>query len=125
MRGSNIEGEMTIKTRSLVSVMVTCLPGVRRLLVPPLASYAFPAEILTSAGLEMALHPSRLKLVRAAIADPATTVSKPRPVVYIAPWNPKVIETGSVDLVLSQSVLEYPSDLEHLYSEMDCERMRS
>ncbi len=88
------------------------------LLVPPLASYAFPAEILTSAGLEMALHPSRLKLVRAAIADPATTVSKPRPVVYIAPWNPKVIETGSVDLVLSQSVLEYPSDLEHLYSEM-------
>jgi SAM-dependent methyltransferase len=88
------------------------------LLVPPLPSYAFPPEILDPARLEMALYPGRLELIRAAITNPATAVHKPAPLAYIAPWNPAVIETSSVDLVLSQSVLEFPPDLPHLYSEM-------
>lgn len=85
---------------------------------PLLPSYAFPADLLTPARLDVALHPARLELVRRGIANPA-----PRPrcgglVCYMAPWIPGVIESGAVDLVLSQTVLEYPPDLEGMYSEM-------
>ena len=88
------------------------------LLQPPLTSYAFPADVLAPARMEVALHPNRLELIRAAITDPAITAHETGPLAYIVPWKPGVIETGSVDLVLSQSALEYPPDLAGLYSEM-------
>ena len=85
---------------------------------PLLLSYAFPADILTSARLDVALHPKRLDLIRAGIDSPATTPRGGGPVCYIAPWEPGVIESGTVDLVLSQTVLEFPQDLAGMYSEM-------
>ena len=85
---------------------------------PLLPSYAFPADLLTSARLDVALHPARLELVRRGITNPAPRPRGDGPVCYIAPWRPGVIESGAVDLVLSQTVLEYPPDLEGLYSEM-------
>jgi len=85
---------------------------------PLLPSYAFPADILTSARLDVALHPKRLELIRAAISNPATSARGGGPLSYIAPWEPGVIESGTVDLVLSQTMLEFPPDLAAMYSEM-------
>src|SRR4051794_14376468 len=88
------------------------------LLQPPLPSYEFPAEILTPALLDATLHSSRLEYIRAAIANPVKVMHRPGPLVYISPWTPDTMNTSSVDLVLSQSVLEFSSDLKALYSEM-------
>jgi len=85
---------------------------------PLMRSYAFPADVLTSARLDVALHPARLELVRSGITNPAPHPRCGGPICYIVPWRPGVIESGAVDLVLSQSVLEYPPDLAGMYSEM-------
>jgi SAM-dependent methyltransferase len=37
---------------------------------------------------------------------------------YVVPWRPGMIESASVDLIYSQSVLEFPHDLAALYAEM-------
>lgn len=88
------------------------------LVQPALPSYAFPADMLTSARLDAALDPYRLDAIRSAIRNPATTTRGGGPVCYIAPWKPGVIEAGTVDLVLSQTVLHLPPDLPAIYSEM-------
>lgn len=88
------------------------------LVQPPLPSYAFPADVLTSARLDAALDPRRLELIRASISNPATTADAAGPVCYLAPWKPGGIGEATVDLVLSQTVLEYPGDLAGIYAEM-------
>src|SRR5215216_2661866 len=90
------------------------------LVQPPLPSYAFPSDVLTSVRLEAALNPKRLELIRAFISSPATTARADAPICYIAPWEPGMIRDATVDLVLSQSVLEYPQDLAGIYAEMCC-----
>jgi hypothetical protein len=85
---------------------------------PLLPSYAFPADLLTSARLDVALHPARLEQVRSGITNPASRPRGGGAVCYIAPWRPGEIESGAVDLVLSQSVMEYPPDLAGMYCEM-------
>jgi hypothetical protein len=88
------------------------------LVQPPLSSYAFPAEFLTSTRLEAALNPDRLDVIRAAVASPGTSLHDGGPVCYIAPWKPGVIGNGTVGLVFSQTVLEFPHDLAGMYAEM-------
>ena len=88
------------------------------LVSPRLPSYAFPVEILTSARLEAALRPNRLDAIGAAIGNPASNVREGKPVCYVAPWDPRAIDNATVDLVVSQTVLEYPPDLQRLYLEM-------
>jgi len=88
------------------------------LVQPSLPSYAFPAAILTSTRLDAALNPKRLALIRACISNPATTARADARVCYITVWKPGIIHNATVDLVLSQSVLEYPRDLTGIYSEM-------
>lgn len=88
------------------------------LVCPRLPSYAFPAEILTSARLNAALQPGRLDAIRAAIGNPATNAREGKPVCYVAPGDPRTIDSGTVDLVVSQTVLELPPDLPRLYFEM-------
>jgi SAM-dependent methyltransferase len=88
------------------------------LLRPPLRSYAFPEEILTPARLNVALAPQRLDTIRAALSNPATSLSGRGPVWYIAPWQPDWIGSGAIDLILSQTVLEFPPDLAGLYQQM-------
>jgi hypothetical protein len=85
---------------------------------PQLQSYAFPGDILTSARLDVALNPKRLDLIRVAINNPAISARGGGPVCYIAPWEPSVIENSTVDLLFSQTVLEFPCDLRRLYAEM-------
>ncbi|NOJ47558.1 methyltransferase domain-containing protein [Bradyrhizobium archetypum] len=88
------------------------------LVQPALSLYAFPADVLTSARLEAALNPKRLERIRTCITSPATTARADAPLCYIAPWEPGTIRDASVDLVLSQTVLEYPGDLAGIYAEM-------
>jgi SAM-dependent methyltransferase len=88
------------------------------LVQPSLLSYAFPSDVLTSARLDAALNPKRLELIRAFISNPATTGHADASLRYLAPWEPGVIRDATVDLVLSQTVLEYPRDLAGIYAEM-------
>ena len=88
------------------------------LVQPSLSSHAFPADVLTSARLNAALNPKRLELIRSSISNPATRARADAPVCYIAPWEPGVIPDATVDLVFSQTVLEFPRDLAGIYAEM-------
>jgi SAM-dependent methyltransferase len=85
---------------------------------PLLQSYAFPDDVFTPGRLAIFLHPERLKSIRAAIENPSPTPSPDARISYVVPWRPGVIETSTVDLVYSQSVLEFPHDLAALYAEM-------
>jgi hypothetical protein len=95
---------------------------------PRLGSYDFPSHILTDDHLAASLSPRRLDAIRRAIVAPMgpTTGADARHGVaevglaYIAPWtDPAVIDAGSVDMIVSQAVLEYPSDLSATYAAMD------
>jgi SAM-dependent methyltransferase len=76
----------------------------------------FPAAILDGERLERALAPARLEAIREALRDGVSrdgTIS----LAYAAPWeDADVIERGSVDLILSHSVLEHVRDLDRTYA---------
>lgn len=75
----------------------------------------FPSEVLTQERLARALSPARLAQVREALAS-AKGRAGPVVVQYRAPWDDAgVIERNSVDLCVSQSVLEHVDDLDGAY----------
>ena len=88
------------------------------LVQPPLSSYAFPAELLTSARMEAALNPVRLDTIRASLADPGTSLRDGGLVCYNAPWTMAMIDDATVDLVISQGVLQFVRDLSGVYKDM-------
>jgi len=88
------------------------------LVQPPLSSYAFPAEFLTSARLDAALSPSRLNVIRAATAPPAASPRDEGLICYRAPWSMGMIDDATVDLVISQGVLQFVHDLPSVYKGM-------
>src|SRR5262249_36333386 len=67
---------------------------------PQLPSYDFPANIITSTRLDVALQPKRLELIRLAIENPPASLRNSAPVCYVAPWKPGMIENDTVDLIL-------------------------
>jgi hypothetical protein len=85
---------------------------------PEFSSYLderlFPSLILTEQVLHQALDAARIEAIRHAISTP--TPQDPITAEYKAPWfDPRVIEEGTVDLVISQSVLEHVVDLAGTY----------
>lgn len=75
----------------------------------------FPSHILTDAVLEASLAKPRLEQIRNAIADPEGRCGGIT-IRYVVPWSdPSVVMRESIDLVLSQSVLEHVVDLEATY----------
>lgn len=75
----------------------------------------FPSHILTEAVLRRSLADERVAAIRDAIAHPdqARSVS----IQYLVPWSdPSVIKRGTVDLIVSHSVLEHVEDLEKTYA---------
>ncbi|NIQ00504.1 MAG: methyltransferase domain-containing protein, partial [Nitrospinaceae bacterium] len=72
--------------------------------------------ILTDERLERYLHPDRLETIRQSIRNP----KGPQSVIqYQAPWTDfKAMREESVDLILSQAVLEHIDDLEKAYQAM-------
>lgn len=72
----------------------------------------FPSQILTDSLLAQSLAPQRIAMIRDAIARPGRARDGIC-VKYIVPWSdPAVLVPGSVDLVLSHSVLEHVVDLD-------------
>ena len=84
---------------------------------PELESYDFPGDILTEGIAETSLDESRLKRIRRELlgvggGDTST-------IRYVAPWDETVgIRPGSIDLILSQAVMEYVGDLAMAYGLM-------
>lgn len=85
-------------------------------LKPGLDCYDFPHRLLSDDAMAVALAPGRIAAVRSAIDRAAST---PTMIVYQAPWDdPSIPQTGSVDFVFSQAVLEHVDDLEGAYAAM-------
>ncbi|WP_111683816.1 methyltransferase domain-containing protein [Winogradskyella tangerina] len=84
---------------------------------PALDDDAFPSDILTEAVLKNSLNENRLDAIRSEIKDLDNPENK-----YIkchVPWyNSKIILNNSVDLVYSQSVLQYIDDIDGTFSAM-------
>lgn len=79
---------------------------------PVLASYAFPAHILTDEVLARALAPERLARLRAALRGEAV-------VQYRTRWFDEAsVQRDSVDLMCSPAVLEHVDDLASAYRAM-------
>lgn len=79
---------------------------------PKLESYAFPHHLLDERRLEEALDPRRLERLR----EELRTLPPGGAVRYVVPWDGDgVVEARSVDLIVSQAVLEYVDGLEEAY----------
>jgi hypothetical protein len=80
---------------------------------PLLGCYDFPAHILTDAFLQDCLDSARLQRIRRAISAPNEPGS---PILYFAPWRgADVIQHGSMDMVYTQTVLQYVDDIRDTY----------
>ncbi len=75
----------------------------------------FPSHILTDNMLSESLSNDRLEAIRRALQAVGTTVDNIT-IEYLVPWSDEaVLQPGSVDLVISHSVLEHVVDLEATY----------
>ncbi len=84
-------------------------PGV----IPKLDTYAFPTTMLSEAYLEPLLLPERLDAIRNAILS---FDEKDSMIQYKVPWQDDgLVESGSVDLVFSQAVLEHVNQVPSVY----------
>lgn len=78
----------------------------------------FPSHILTDEVLARSLAPERLDRIRNAIRRPDQS-NEDISVRYLVPWSSRdVIEPGTVDVLLSHSVLEHVVDLPPTYEAM-------
>ena len=89
-------------------------PGVH----PRLKSYGFPHHVLDDARLAVSLAPARLQQLREALrGDMALTDDSL--LSYAAPWDSRhQVRPGSVDLLVSQAVLEHVDDVDGAYAAM-------
>lgn len=82
---------------------------------PSLETYEFPATILTEERLEKTLRPARINRIRRILAEGRLS-QLDSPIRYFAPWNclPSA-NLSSVDMVVSQAVMEHVDDLAEAY----------
>jgi SAM-dependent methyltransferase len=86
------------------------------LLLPRLATYEFPQDLLDEEWLREALDPQRVHQLRTALTSGQDEHSR---IQYVAPWSdPSLIRDQSVDLIYSQAVLEHIDDLPGVYRAM-------
>jgi hypothetical protein len=82
--------------------------------LPPLARYDFPAHILSGARMKRMLAPARIESIKRAFAKPHSRNSIQ--VQYHVPWDDvSVIQTGAVDMIVAQAVMEHVRDPEGTY----------
>ena len=75
----------------------------------------FPSKILSRDLLSRTLAPERLRLIREALEAPKGQAG-PITIVYRVPWyDSAVIERESIDLIVSQAVLEHVHDIRITY----------
>jgi SAM-dependent methyltransferase len=83
-------------------------------ILPELDDYSFPSKILSEERLARVLAPDRLNRIRNALAGNLTT----GPICYLAPMGRMhEIQGNSVDLIISQAVMEHIDQLEETYTE--------
>jgi hypothetical protein len=83
---------------------------------PVLQNYAFPGHLLSDELLKATLSEERLKRIRHSVRNQAD--AKPM-VSYRTRWlDERAVERESVDLLLSQAVLEHIDDLPAMYGAM-------
>ena len=83
-------------------------------ILPELGEYSFPSKILSEDRLTQALAPDRLSRLRLALASNLTT----GPIRYLAPMGRMhEILDNSVDLIISQAVMEHIDQLQETYTE--------
>lgn len=83
---------------------------------PELESYHFPSHILSDEILSMNLAPERLDHIRASILN---VNGKESCVRYAAPWFlNEVCQSGSLDMIFSQAVMEYVEAFPDAYRRM-------
>ncbi|OZY86407.1 hypothetical protein CBP51_05100 [Cellvibrio mixtus] len=88
------------------------LPNVK----PFLENYDFPEDILSDELMSLNFSPARLALIRDSIKNEGSAHSL---IQYVAPWSEiETIKQGTVDLIISQAVLEHIDDLDHAYAAM-------
>lgn len=79
---------------------------------PRLDNYSFPHEAVPDAQLEAALAPERVAAISRALQGESSSIV----ISYKVPWTELAPhEEGSIDLVLSQAVLEHVEDLDWTY----------
>lgn len=84
-------------------------------LKPRLESYEFPWDILTDGHLKQTLDKQRLEALKQALLRPG----KHRALIsYHSPYDINTLAAGSVDLLISQAVLEHVDDLSVVYEAM-------
>lgn len=90
---------------------------------PVLSNYDFPHHILTDEVLKESLRPERLSKISAALEqldNPDFSSNADTMISYKVPWtDTAVIETGKVDMIISQAVLQHIDDLELTYLSMN------
>ena len=88
-------------------------------LKPFLDSYEFPNYIFGDNYFKTILSKDRLDKIRDLIKPVSNCVSGDIPIKYIVPWDDeKVILKNSVDMIISQAVLEHVNDLAGSYIAM-------
>lgn len=94
----------------------TEFPGI----IPHLKSYDFPHHILTDERLAESLKKERLKKIRHFLSSirNITSSSNNQYVSYISPWTETSLKPKSIDMILSQSVLEHVDNLDYAYRAM-------
>jgi hypothetical protein len=76
-------------------------------LLPELQSYRFPTRLFTDDGpRRIRIEPARLQSIREAIVDRQDVLYDDVPVGYTVSWGPRTLDRQSVDLVISQAVLQ-------------------
>jgi len=89
-------------------------PGV----YPKLEMYAFPGNVVTDDMLAVSLAPRQLARLRAALQG-ELHFSEDSLFSYAAPWDASErVRPGSVDLLVSQAVLEHVDDVDGAYRAM-------
>jgi hypothetical protein len=79
-------------------------------LYPRVADRRFPVDALTTIGLVPDVSGVRLNAIRQAILDSNGGAPAEAAIRYLCPWPTASVEPGSIDLVVSQAVLQ---DMDH------------
>jgi hypothetical protein len=83
-----------------------------------LDSKLFPSQVLTDQRLSASLSPQRVERIRQMLTT-QTEQAGSITLAYRVPWSdPKVVEKDSIDLILSQAVLEHVTDINKTYQAM-------
>jgi hypothetical protein len=79
-------------------------------LYPRVKERRFPAEALSTLGLAPDVGAARVDVLRQAILSSVRDASESAAIRYLCPWPSASIEPGSIDLIVSQAVLQ---DMDH------------